>query len=358
MKNTLRFFFIFFAWLLPLNNLKAQLFLNGDFETNSSPGCQTNLTNFNLNSMLPNCFAFGSGDEIDLQDSTCTYGTAAKNRWFISLSTSIPGTTDAISLELSVELIAGNSYTFSYQDRSNIQFSASQDSLLIGVSDLKNDFGTQIFSSLPDTTQWVKRQVTFTAPFNSKYITLKNASNIRGWNFVDDFEFTCSNSLYLGNDTTLCFGDQIVLSAENPGFNYLWQNNTTDPTLTASEPGIYWVQISTSICSDSDSIQVYFVNCDTIQKIVLEMPNIISPDGNGVNDYFSPIQAEGIEIRSLKVFNRWGQLLYESNRIGQGWDGKYKSQTCTNGTYFWILEYNTFLSETRSAKGYLTLIKP
>ena len=60
----------------------------------------------------------------------------------------------------------------------------------------------------------------------------------------------------LGNDTSVCPGNEIILNAGNPGATYLWQNNMTSQTLTVSSAGIYWVNVTVNGCSKQDSINV------------------------------------------------------------------------------------------------------
>ncbi len=356
MKYILRNLLFLQCWLTQPHSVCAQTFLNGNFESNSANGCQVNLSNFSLNLVLPNCFAFGVGNEIDLQDTGCTYGLPSNGNWFISLSTGMIGDPDAISLELSSPLNIGNSYSFSYFERSNLQFSVTQDSLLIGVSELNNDFGIQIFSSLPDTGNWVKKVITFIAPANASFLTLKNAGNARSWNFVDNFTFDCILPVKLGNDTLLCMGKSMLLNVAQSGADYLWQDNSTLPYYEVNLAGSYWVQVSKNSCSSSDTIQINYRSCDAVEETVLEMPNVISPNGDGKNDFFRPILANGLNNPKLLIANRWGQIIKETNQIWEGWDGKINSQVCSDGTYFWVVEYNNPEGVKKISNGFFTLL--
>lgn len=64
----------------------------------------------------------------------------------------------------------------------------------------------------------------------------------------------------IGNDTTLCPGDTLILNATNAGATYLWQNGSTNPTFTVTMPGTYWVQITKGNCLSSDTIIVGMAN--------------------------------------------------------------------------------------------------
>lgn len=69
------------------------------------------------------------------------------------------------------------------------------------------------------------------------------------------------------------------------------------------------------------------------------VPNAFSPGNDGRNDFFRVLNAVKADKFALKIFNRWGQLLYQSSDWKQGWDGKYKGQLQSTGTYIWMLRY-------------------
>lgn len=93
-----------------------------------------------------------------------------------------------------------------------------------------------------------------------------------GLYFVDVNDGICENtdsiqvaylsitSISLGSDTMLCDGQQLILDPHAPGAQYLWQDNSTDPTYTVDNPGLYWVQVNVGTCVATDSIQVAFAD--------------------------------------------------------------------------------------------------
>ena len=66
-----------------------------------------------------------------------------------------------------------------------------------------------------------------------------------------------------------------------------------------------------------------------------ELPNAFSPDGDGNNDVFRPLFPEGapIEVLSLQIFSRWGELVYEGAGADAAWDGRYKGQPAAADVY-------------------------
>ena len=77
-----------------------------------------------------------------------------------------------------------------------------------------------------------------------------------------------------------------------------------------------------------------------------KIPNAFSPDNDGTNDLF--MQGE-----KLKVFNRWGHLIYDGS---DGWDGKYKGEPVSSGTYFYIIEYQSDNVNPETYRGTVTLV--
>ena len=86
------------------------------------------------------------------------------------------------------------------------------------------------------------------------------------------------------------------------------------------------------------------------------VPNIFSPNGDNVNDYF---EAKGIDVGSftMQIFNRWGELIYTSHDINQGWDGKFKDREVNPGVYVYLIKGRYINGDTFSLHGDLTLLR-
>jgi gliding motility-associated-like protein len=87
------------------------------------------------------------------------------------------------------------------------------------------------------------------------------------------------------------------------------------------------------------------------------MPNVFTPNNDGVNDNFVPIKYKGISKANLIIYNRWGEKVFTTDDLTQGWNGTYKNNNSAEGTYYWMVQYTTISNETKQLKGYLTLIK-
>jgi len=172
---------------------------------------------------------------------------------------------------------------------------------------------------------------------------------------VDTFALTYYHEMVvrLGNDTSICT-DETILLDPGPGFDsYVWQNGDQNQFFEVTERGIYWVQVSNGKCQATDTILID--HCPDIT-----VPNVFTPNGDQHNDYFFAI-GENIEQFHLMVFNRWGQLLFETNDINEKWDGKTNGTKCPQGTYFWVIDYryNSLNGDYADyeLKGTVTLIR-
>jgi gliding motility-associated-like protein len=160
-------------------------------------------------------------------------------------------------------------------------------------------------------------------------------------------------SLSLGNDTCLEERDSIVLKATAGFASYNWLNTIrNDSTFLVTQPGKYWVEVSNSCGTKRDSIEV-FKNCD----FEIYLPNAFTPNGDGLNDYFGVPGLNKIRLIKLTVYNRWGQLIFETNDINNRWDGRYKKSLQPVGIYIYYVEMENLNGKRITKKGFVTLIR-
>ncbi len=163
-------------------------------------------------------------------------------------------------------------------------------------------------------------------------------------------------ALSLGNDTIVCSGKPFPLNVAAPYANYLWQDGSGDHVYIVEEEGLYSVEVSNICGTETDSIYIGFMVCDNL----LFAPNAFTPNGDGVNDYFS-IQGAGIESYSLHIYDRWGKQVFHSNDINQPWDGRHRGRAMPAGVYHWLLDYvgggNTLLEKVQRKSGQVYLLR-
>jgi gliding motility-associated-like protein len=137
--------------------------------------------------------------------------------------------------------------------------------------------------------------------------------------------------LYLGSDTTVC-EEPVTLHTYVPGATFQWQDGSTDSILVITDPGEYSVTVTLGNCSRSDSITIN--PC----QVRLWFPDAFTPNGDGLNDYFRPYGV-GVERYSMQIFNRWGELVFETVSLQSGWDGTNKGNSCVGDTYVFTATY-------------------
>jgi len=148
----------------------------------------------------------------------------------------------------------------------------------------------------------------------------------------------------LGMDTILCNTEHFRLHAQNtlPNCAYLWSTGATTNSIVVENAGIYWVKVYSGNCVFYDTMNVTSIMNDP----PLYVPNCFTPDENGLNDSFTAF-AEDLDILdyNLKIFNRWGELLYETSDRHKGWDGTYQSNYVAQDIYVWTVDYRTLCSD-------------
>jgi len=126
-----------------------------------------------------------------------------------------------------------------------------------------------------------------------------------------------------------CVGDDAVLdgSSDVMEASYLWNNGASTPTITVTDSGTYYVQV-TGLCNTaSDSALVTTIVCNIFA------PNVITPNNDGENDVLFFDGLEYYPGSSLLVFNRWGNKIYENDDYQNDWS----PSDIADGTYFYIL---------------------
>jgi large repetitive protein len=164
---------------------------------------------------------------------------------------------------------------------------------------------------------------------------------------------TSVSALSLGNDTAICKEKTLELTANVDQAAYKWNTGSTSKTCMVNDPGTYWVTVTSGGCSNTDTIAIYEKDCDA----GLEMPNVFTPNGDGVNDAFRPTVMKNIAEGSLVICNRWGVQLYAIDDPALGWDGTINGVVCSEGVYFWIAEYTDLFGERQKLTGMLTLLR-
>jgi gliding motility-associated-like protein len=106
-------------------------------------------------------------------------------------------------------------------------------------------------------------------------------------------------------------------------------------------------------CTTSDTITVY-----VIDESVITLPNAFSPgNGSSTNDNLKVQHLGNATLNHFRIFNRWGQLVFETTNINQGWNGRYKDVPQPMGTYVYQLQAITNKGKIINKQGNITLIR-
>jgi gliding motility-associated-like protein len=152
--------------------------------------------------------------------------------------------------------------------------------------------------------------------------------------------------------------------------SYLWNfgdespsSNETNPTnIYPGEPGTYQVMLvaySPLGCTDTayTTIIIY-------EELIFYIPNTFTPDDDNFNPIFQPVFTAGFDPYdfTLLIFNRWGEIIFESHDASIGWNGTYGSngeiEMCQDGTYTWKIEFKTNKNDERKmVVGHVNLIR-
>jgi gliding motility-associated-like protein len=86
------------------------------------------------------------------------------------------------------------------------------------------------------------------------------------------------------------------------------------------------------------------------------IPNVFSPNGDNNNDFFT-IEGDGMTNFSIKIFNRWGELIFESDDQNVSWNGNHSGKSASKGVFAYTLTYNDNSGTPQVVSGNITVIK-
>ena len=148
-----------------------------------------------------------------------------------------------------------------------------------------------------------------------------------------------------GPDKFFRIGSSVTLDASisNPGnYDFVWTpgtylNTTTllNPTALTDRRMTYYITATDKAthCANTDSMVIKPIS-------IVQVPNAFTPNNDGKNDLFRVLGTELVTRFNLRIFDRYGQLVFETNDKGQGWDGKRKGTDLPTGGFVYILTYS------------------
>lgn len=156
----------------------------------------------------------------------------------------------------------------------------------------------------------------------------------------------------LGADSSFCLPPNFILYAGNYS-TYQWQSGSTVPIFPVKDVGEYSVTVTNSFgCTSADTVVLSF-NCDSY----INFPSAFSPNADGVNDVFRAKYSLDLVKYNLRIYNRWGELVFETSDVNEGWDGTFNNKPQPLSVYVWYAEYAFRDGKKNSKAGNLTLVK-
>ncbi len=145
----------------------------------------------------------------------------------------------------------------------------------------------------------------------------------------------------------------VVNNPDNAGISCNYQSNAISLNGRYAQMGLPTLVNHTYFIEDT------IPDIDTTLTSFISFPNVFTPNGDHYNETFQP-QYSNIFDFHLTVFNRWGAVVFETEDIERGWDGKTKGNECSDGTYFWTASYRMYennASVNKTDKGSVTLMR-
>jgi len=192
------------------------------------------------------------------------------------------------------------------------------------------------------------------------YLIVYTATTISGCSDTASQDITVypTPSVDYGGVQSILQGDSITLvqkSVSGVGLQYLWSPATYLSSDTSATP----------LCLPDDSITYNITvtspgGCRASTLLLVQVlkdfdvPNTFTPNGDGINDTWVIQNLPQFPIQWVQVFDRYGQLLYESHGYSTPWDGTYKGHALPMGTYYYIIELGGLISPKT---GYVTILR-
>lgn len=166
---------------------------------------------------------------------------------------------------------------------------------------------------------------------------------------------------FAGNDTIIVKGEIINFKATG-GIYYTWTPSTHLNNPNIANPTGYYpdttrigynVHIKSEVgCEGDDSIYVWVVNQGSVF-----VPSAFTPNGDGRNDVLRPVSVGYAKVNYFRVFNRWGEQMFYTVYINQGWDGTHRGKPADIGVYMWELSITDRFGREEKYKGDATLLR-
>lgn len=178
------------------------------------------------------------------------------------------------------------------------------------------------------------------APSPTRYVYVENLFTVNNCDSIVTTELLVKPTERRAVDAQICLGQEYELPAGE----------------IVGETGVY---IDTLLGLSANGCNI--ITTTNLEVLNIHYPSAFSPDVNGVNDGFKALQPGVCPIvvtnYNLRVFNNWGQKVFESNDINEAWNGQFEDQRSVSGFYIWHATYDTSFQNGIERSGGVTLIR-
>ena len=204
---------------------------------------------------------------------------------------------------------------------------------------------------------WNTGEVTQTITVNTTgtfFVIVTDANGCKGTDTTRVTKLLPLPSRFLGADTSICNYSKLDLKGP-PGYSrYLWNNGITTANNSIQNPGTYELRVTdNNNCSGSDSINVALKQCMSGFFI----PNAFTPNNDGLNEEFKPFLFGDVLQYSFSIYNRFGELVFTTANVQNGWNGTIKGWPQDPGIFVWKCLYQLAGEQPQQRKGTLLLVR-
>ena len=171
----------------------------------------------------------------------------------------------------------------------------------------------------------------------------------------------------IANFTDICGSIPATLTNTSIGaVNYYWDMGDGSPILTSKNIRYIYTIMDSIFYNVTLIAETEFGCSDTVSRLfntplLFYVPNTFTPDGDEYNNTFTPVFSNKNKVESihLLIYNRWGEIVFESKYIDFGWDGTYKNRKAQDGIYTWELIFtdNSCIGKKEHLYGHVNLIR-
>lgn len=151
-----------------------------------------------------------------------------------------------------------------------------------------------------------------------------------------------------------CVGRPVQLQGPLDGGAYTWDLGATGQVVTVTDLGSYGYLVVDSFgCTYAGLVAVV----EDPDDIVVTVPNVISPNGDGRNDRFQPESGGSLDV-AVTIYDRWGLEMFSSPTLARTWDGRHEGGIVPEGTYFYVVRYSPACKEQPVVEtGHVTVLR-